>query len=36
MKSSLTVANEFIKLAGEAGESLTPMQVLKLVYICHG
>lgn len=36
MKSSKTVANEFIKLAREAGESLTPMQVLKLVYIAHG
>lgn len=36
MKSSRTVANEFLKLAREAGESLTPMQVLKLVYIAHG
>ena len=36
MKSSRTVANEFVRLAREAGESLTPMQVLKLVYIAHG
>ncbi|MFV2053612.1 Panacea domain-containing protein [Aliiroseovarius sp. YM-037] len=36
MKSSKTVANEFVRLARDAGESLTPMQVLKLVYIAHG
>jgi uncharacterized phage-associated protein len=36
MKSSRTVANEFIMLARQAGESLTPLQVLKLVYIAHG
>lgn len=36
MKSSRTVANEFVRLAREARESLTPMQVLKLTYIAHG
>lgn len=36
MKSSKTVANEFLKLARKADESLTPMQILKLVYIAHG
>ncbi|MBR9864893.1 MAG: SocA family protein [Rhodobacteraceae bacterium] len=36
MKSSKTVANEFVRLASEAQESLTPMQLLKLVYIAHG
>ena len=36
VKSSQTVANEFLKLAREANEALTLMQVLKLVYIAHG
>ena len=36
MKSSRIVASEFIVLARNAGESLTPMQLLKLVYIAHG
>ena len=36
MKSSQTIAHEFLRLAREAGESLTLMQVLKLVYIAHG
>jgi len=36
MKSSATVARQFIKEAIENGESLTPLQVLKLVYISHG
>lgn len=36
MDNALTVANRFIELAKEDGQKLTPMQVLKLVYIAHG
>ncbi len=36
MQNSATVANRFLELAGERGDALTPMQVLKLVYIAHG
>ncbi|MEW6598277.1 MAG: type II toxin-antitoxin system antitoxin SocA domain-containing protein [Pseudomonadota bacterium] len=36
MHDSRTVANQFLELARNRGVSLTPMQVLKLVYIAHG
>ncbi|MBV9510077.1 MAG: DUF4065 domain-containing protein, partial [Caulobacteraceae bacterium] len=36
MHDSRTVANRFLELARERGQMLTPMQLLKLVYIAHG
>ncbi len=36
MASSISVANQFIKLGLKDGETFTPMQLLKLVYIAHG
>jgi uncharacterized phage-associated protein len=30
------VANELIRLSLDAGRPLTPMQIIKLVYLCHG
>ena len=36
MHDSRTVANRFLALAREQGISLTPMQLIKLVYIAHG
>lgn len=36
MHDSRTIANEFLQIAGNAGNPLTPMQLLKLVYIAHG
>jgi uncharacterized phage-associated protein len=36
MRDSRTVANRFIALANAKRDSLTPMQILKLVYMAHG
>ena len=36
MHSSLVVAKRLLLLAGGQQQTLTPMQLLKLVYICHG
>lgn len=36
MASARVVANRLLNVAAANGEGLTPMQVLKLVYIAHG
>jgi uncharacterized phage-associated protein len=36
MTDSRVVANRFLELAEADGRNLTPMQVIKLVYIVHG
>lgn len=36
MHDSRTIANEFLKVAEAHADPLTPMQLLKLVYIAHG
>lgn len=36
MRDSRTVANRFLTLAQAKGDALTPMQILKLVYMAHG
>ena len=36
MYTALTIADEILKIAKRKGLSLTPMQLMKLVYISHG
>lgn len=36
MHDANKVANRLLDFAADAGNTLTPMQLLKLVYICHG
>ncbi len=36
MENPLAVANYFIKKSFDTGEELTPMKLIKLVYIAHG
>lgn len=36
MHSSIDVANELLKKADQEKKSFTPMQLIKLVFLCHG
>src|SRR5882724_82988 len=36
METSLSIANYFIKKARESGAEMTPMKLIKLVYISYG
>lgn len=35
MHSSITIANKILEIAREKNKTLTPMQLIKLVYLCH-
>jgi uncharacterized phage-associated protein len=36
MYNALTIADEFLRIAKKSGKELTPLQLMKLVYIAHG
>ena len=36
MYSAITIADEILKISKAAGRTLTPLQLMKLVYIAHG
>lgn len=36
MHSCLSVANQILSFAQARGDTVTPMQLMKLVYLCHG
>ncbi len=36
MYSAITIADEILKISKEKGSCLTPLQLMKLVYISHG
>jgi uncharacterized phage-associated protein len=36
MYNAITIADEILRLAKKQGKSLTPLQLMKLVYVSHG
>lgn len=36
MRSALEIADYILRKAGSVSDTITPMQILKLVYLCHG